>query len=91
MRDTLVLTRDSYDAHDPFGWVQGWRFALCDYITSELGGYVPDFRQGPFGAEVEAWEYETLMDEEPDIESAKYALKVLDRYREWLRVAGKDY
>lgn len=76
---------------DEFGWVQGWRFALCDYLTFVLGEYVPEFRPSPLGAETDAWEYEELLSLYPTRDEAYYALHILDRYRLWVGLAGKDY
>lgn len=86
----LDMTRDT-DMYDPFGWVQGWRFALCDYLTFDLGESVPFFRASAFGPEEDSYEYQELISLNPEAEEAQYALKILDRYREWVRIAGRDY
>ena len=89
--DILTIARLSSGTGDEFGWVQGWRFALCDYLTSVWGESVPGFRQGVFGPEEDAYEYQELMEILPGPAECRYALRILDRYREWLRIAGKDY
>ncbi|AWN05329.1 hypothetical protein SEA_IBANTIK_100 [Streptomyces phage Ibantik] len=76
---------------DEFGWCQGWRFALCDYLTSVWGEDVPEFRQGAHGPEEDAYEYQALEDMQPSPGECWYALRILDRYRVWLGLAGKDY
>jgi hypothetical protein len=86
----LIEARINHDPYDQFAWVQGWRFALCDYLT-EHGEHVPDFRQAFNGPETDAFEYEQLEYMNATVPDAWYALKILDRYREWLRIAGKDY
>lgn len=79
----------NHDAFDQFGWVQGWRFAICDYLYFECGEYVPEFR--PASEPEFSFEYEEIAHNEPDTEALLYALEILDRYREWLRIAGLDY
>lgn len=76
---------------DVFGWVQGWRFALCDYLTFELGEHVPEFRPSPLGPDEDAFEYEELLHLRPTRNEAYHALHVLDRYRIWVGLAGRDY
>ena len=87
----LMLARDNHDPRDEFAWVQGWRFALCDYLTHEWGERPEGFWPAPSGPNKDAWEFEILTEEQPSPEDARYALVILDRYREWLRAAGKDY
>lgn len=76
---------------DMFGTVQGWRFALCDYLLEEFGHNAPGFRQSPFGPDVDAFEYESLALLGPTEDDCLYALKILDRAREIIRVEGLDY
>lgn len=87
----LMLARDSHDPYDEFGWVQGWRFALRDYLTHEWGERPEGFRSAPSGPDEDAWEYEALMEARTPPGDARYALTILNRYREWLRMAGRDY
>lgn len=89
MDRTVIQMTTSTLLDDPFGWVQGWRFAIADYLT-EQGEHVPGFRQGPFGPD-RSFEYEELEAENPSLEALWYADRVLGRYREWLRIAGMDY
>lgn len=90
-REVLGHALFNHDPGDQFGWCQGWRFALCDYLTSEWGEHVPGFRQGAGGPDGDAYEYEELTEIRPGPDECWYALRILDRYREWLRIAGKDY
>lgn len=90
-REVLGHALFSHDPGDQFAWCQGWRFALCDYLTFEWGEYVPDFRPSPMGPEEDAYEYEELTEIQPSPDECRYALRILDRYREWLRIAGRDY
>lgn len=90
----LIEARIAHDPSDEFAWVQGWRFVIAQFLA-DAGGYVPDFR----GSDDirEDFEYEQLEMLYPayvdgvsnqDVRELTYALKILDRYREWLRVAG---
>jgi hypothetical protein len=77
----LIEARINHDPYDEFAWVQDWRFAICDRL------YNPDCATGP---EL-TFAYETLSELDPTVGDMEYALGILDRYREWLRIAGKDY
>lgn len=80
-----------HDPHDQFGWVQGWRFAIADYLTFNEGEYVDGFRPAMGGPDVDSYEYDELLCMNPSVEALRYAEKVFERFREWLRVAGEDY
>lgn len=84
----LQEARIYHDPFDEFGWVQGWRFSIAQYLTDQ-GEHVSEFR-GAAGIR-EDFEYAALVDLGPNVEETRYALKILDRYREWLRLAGRDY
>ena len=86
---TLGLTMDNHDPYDEFAWVQGWRFAFCDFLTFERGENVPKFR--PASQPEESYEYETLVYENPDTDDVWYALGILDEFRKWLGDQGRDY
>jgi hypothetical protein len=86
----LSLTLDNHDPYDEFAWVQGWRFALCDFLLFERGELVEGFYTGANEAE-NSYEFETLQYENPSTEDALKALSVLDSYREWLGAEGRDY
>lgn len=88
-REVLGHALMSHDPFDQFAWCQGWRFALCDYLVWELGEYVPEFRS--LAPDEESYEFQELKELEPEAESVWYALRILDRYREWLRINGHDY
>jgi hypothetical protein len=95
--------RDAWDPGDQFASVQEWRFAICELLLHDFGHCVPGFRtmqtepdMDDFAVDyiralyvieddsiaMEYWHYE---------EDMKRVLVVLDRYREWLRIAGEDY
>jgi len=93
----------NHDPFDQFAWVQGWRFAICDALLWDWGYLVPEFHTAASGPE-DTYELEMIrtlyvIDEDDQIDrkywhvedELKYALKILDRYREWLRIAGEDY
>lgn len=98
----LIEARINHDPCDEFAWVQSWRFALCEALLFDWGYLVPGFRtvrsEPEDSSELEI--IRTLYVIEDDSiareywyreDELKYALKILDRYREWLRIAGKDY
>jgi hypothetical protein len=94
----LIEARIHHDTHDEFAWVQGWRFAIAQFLT-DAGEYVPYALIGADSIR-EEFEYEQLEMLYPnyservrvsEVRELLYALKILDRYREWLRIAGKDY
>ena len=98
----LIEARIAHDPHDEFGWVQGWRFAICDALLFDWGYLAPGYRTMADEPE-DTHELQMIRDlYEMDDDSIprdywyredelKYALVILDRYREWLRIAGKDY
>lgn len=90
-REALGEALVNHDPFDQFAWCQEWRFALCDYLTFDQGEYVPDFRPGFNGPDIDSYAYSQLVVSDYDTETAQYALRILDRYREWLRIAGMDY
>jgi hypothetical protein len=90
MSEVLNTVRLSYSG-DPFSTVQGWRFALCDYLTFEWGENIAGYTPSPFGPDEDAWEYEELVESSVSPEDALYALKILDRAREIIRIEGLDY
>lgn len=90
-REVLGEALLSHDPGDQFGWCQSWRFAIADYLTFNVGEYVEGFRPALGDPDTDSYEYDTLCESAPATEALRYAEKVLDRYREWLRIAGKDY
>lgn len=101
--EIMGIVRDSFDPGDPFASVQEYRFALCGLLLFDFGHLVPGFHAGAAtepedccaveelrslyvvtedGIDPEFWHYEDDM---------RRALVMLDRYREWIRIAGKDY
>lgn len=90
-REVLGYALFSHDPWDQFGWCQSWRFTLCDYLTFVWGESVPHFRPSSMGPDEDAFEYEELTEMQASPEACWYALRILDRYREWLRIAGRDY
>ena len=88
----LIEARVDHDPYDEFAWVQNWRFAICDRLYWHEGEYVPGFSPGAAATGPElTFEYEMLSELDPTVPEMEYALNVLDRYREWLRIAGRDY
>lgn len=90
----LIEARINHDPYDQFGWVQEWRFAIADYLHFVCRVHVPDFHPAPSGPDTDNYPWSVLMAMAPcetTGDKLKYALNILDRYREWLRIAGKDY
>ena len=84
--------------YDGYGESMAWLFAICDYIEHGLDPekpYVVPFdwcySGSPFGADVEAYEYQTLNELKPDYETLIKIGRVLLRYVDKLKVAGRDY
>lgn len=75
---------------DVFGWVQGWRFAIAGYLWHVLDVKVSGFRPGIGGPDY-SFEYEELTNMDPKAADLMYALDILDRYRRWVGIAGRDY
>lgn len=83
----LIEARIAHDPYDEFAWVQDWRFAIAQRLQ-ELGEYVPLFHGSPDIRETYAYE---MIAREDNVADLEYAAKILERYREWLRIAGRDY
>ncbi|WP_395759459.1 hypothetical protein OIE82_27035 [Streptomyces althioticus] len=90
-REVLGHALFNHDPFDQFAWCQEWRFAIADYLTFNEGEYVNGFRPSPMGPDEDSFAYDTLKGERPSVEALRYAEKVLERFREWLRIAGEDY
>lgn len=90
-RAVLYDALTAHDPYDQFGWCQEWRFAICDYLLWDLGVSYPGFRPAPSGPVVDSYAYRELAASRYDEPELRYALTILDRYREWLRLADKDY
>ena len=93
----LIEARIHHDPYDEFAWVQDWRFAIAQFLT-DAGEFVPDFRgsddiRDDFAYEQLEMLYPEARDHIYKRETAEltYALRILGRYREWLRIAGRDY
>lgn len=100
--EIMGMVRDAWDPCDQFGCVQGWRFALCEALLFDFGHSVPGFRTVASDME-DGYEGEQLRSlyviEDDSIDPMYWhyeddmirVLVMLDRYREWLRIAGEDY
>lgn len=87
----LRVARVNHDPYDEFAWVQEWRFAISDYLYWHEGEAVPGFSPGGTSGPELSLAYEGISECAPSVEELWYALGILDRYREWLRIAGRDY
>lgn len=90
-REALGVALIMHDPYDQFGWCQEWRFAIADVLVFDRGEGVPGFYPAPSGPEEESLAYHDLMADRPSTEALWYALNILDRFREQLRLAGADY
>lgn len=54
-----AIALESFDPGDVFGWVQGWRFAICDALLFDFGYSAPGYRNMADSPE-ESYEYEVL-------------------------------
>lgn len=103
--EIMQAARDAYDSGDVFAWVQEWRFAIAELLLFDFGNLVPGFRTVASEPEPESYAVESLralyggsneMESLPRKhwhyeDDLKRALVMLDRYREWVRIAGRDY
>lgn len=101
-QDIRDMVKATYDPCDKFAWVQSWRFAICEVLLFDWGTCVPGFRtvaiEPEDSTEVEclralyAFEGDSIPPDHWYVEDdLLHALKVLDRYRNWLAIAGEDY
>ncbi len=99
-RDTrnpiIEYLRDGFDFGDIHGSTMACLFAIADVLT-EIGT-VPEsweFRQSPFGADTESWEYQAILeamrDEGATLEDLEHAAKVFERLDRLNRLTGKSY
>jgi len=88
MNHILEEARLTYMPGDVFAEVQGWRFSLAQWLT-DAGVYVPDFRGADDIRNDYAYRY--LRHSGASVGEAQYALRILDRAREIIRVEGLDY
>ena len=80
--------------YDGWGESMSWLFALCDYIQTDLDECVPaylGFRQSPMGADEDSYEYQTLQECKPSLDTCLKVCAILNRYCDLLKLAGKDY
>jgi hypothetical protein len=96
----LIEARINHDPYDEFAWVQDWRFAIAEYLThyrgTDVDGFrcshdVPDSTTLAEESLEESFAFASLWGMNASTEELTYAMRVLDRYRGWLRVAGRDY
>jgi hypothetical protein len=101
----MGFVRDSWDPYDQFGCVQEWRFAICELLLFDFGHLVPEFRTMASEPELDNYAVEQLRPlwngHNGDFDMArehfhyehdlKRVLLMLNRYRAWLGLAGKDY
>lgn len=93
-QDLMADIRLNWDAFDQFACVQEWRFAICEVLFFDHGVSVNDFYPGG-ATEPEhtyaVWSVRAALADTADVADVQRVLAVLDRYRGWLALAGKDY
>lgn len=94
----LETMRDTFDGGDAWGSVMAWHFAIADVMTEIDASRVPaewEFSQSPFGANTEAYEYQSTLEAMRDggatLDDLIHAGNVLMRYAAQLQAAGQDY
>lgn len=90
MNRVMKRIRWHWDKGDAYGCTQDWRFALAEYLYWEHGVQTtPGFytEHSP----TDSYSYEFLKDYDVTEQEAQYCFAILTRYREWLRIADRDY
>lgn len=89
--------RDNFDFGDMYGSTVGVLFAIADVLTEIDPGLVPsewEFRQSPFGADTEDYNYQTIIEAMNDgatVEDLIHAAKVFGRLDRLNRLTGLEY
>lgn len=93
--DEIRISRDSAA---PWGSNVAWMFALADYSWLKLGEILPGYRPSPqpisYEGLEEGSEFYTLVNgvsSEWTDADLRRVYKILSRYDDWLRLAGKNY
>ena len=94
----LAAMRDDDLAHDPWGTAMAWAFGVCDYLhhvaLAEVPaglGYQPAATMRGEGFDDEAYPDAYIAEMGLDTFTLTQAAKVLDRYLDWCKAAGRDY
>jgi len=93
MNRIVELARVYHDPYDEWAWCLGWLGSLCDVYVLERGRYIPSevYTPGCLAEPDDSYEYEEITSLNPSDDELEYAIKILDRYANWLKMAGKDY
>lgn len=93
----IEALRDGFDDYDMYGSTVGVLFAIADVMTETDGCAVPaewNFRQSPFGADTEDWNYQAIVSAIADgatLEDLEHAGRVFFRLDHLNRLTGIDY
>lgn len=96
----LAYMRDDDLAGDPWGTAMAWAFAVCDYLhhvaldddaIPESLGYRPAATMVGEGYEEEGYPEAMIVEMAVDTYTLHMAARVLSRYLDWLKAAGRDY
>lgn len=89
---------DMWDGFDPWGSAMAEGFALCDWLTFEIGESVPSvlqYRPSPFGADTEDPRYEFVVEGyesgEFTVDDVVAYLLLLHDFIDACTAAGLDY
>ncbi len=90
---TMNEVRMNNDPVDSWAGNGGWMFAIADYMLVVFGEVMPDYQPSPtsFDTDVMSYELEFLISQKPSSIDLRRVYAVLNRYDNWLRLAGRNY
>lgn len=100
-RAVLNLVREDDIKHDPHGTSMGWLFCIADVMHADADDIMPGYRPSP----VRERTREDVIEDNPYADTIfdmidsgglthddlRAAYAILDRFNDWVRLAGKDY
>lgn len=85
------------DFDDPWGTATAWAFDIAEVLYVEYGVLAPGFLPSPLMHTREDLDYpatallDMIDDHEIGESDLMHAYTIIDRYRTWCKIAGKDY
>ena len=83
------------DFYDPHNVSMTWLFAIADYMWAINGELMPGYFPSPFGVDLEDPDHALGMlfeiNDQFDDDDLRRVYKVMDRYNDWVRLAGRAY
>jgi hypothetical protein len=87
--------RMAWDGGDPYASGAEWRFAIAEVIYFDLGfdveGYEPHGVTEPDPASYAVDTVRYCVENGADLADLECVFEVLNRHRDWVRAAGRDY